>query len=164
MQAQPFTIVIEQAALDDLQQRLAQTRWPDEISGSAWSHGSNLTYMHNLVSYWQTNFDWRKQERALNALPHFRVTIDGTGIHFLHIRGKGPRPTPLILTNGWPSSFVELLNIIPKLTDPARYGGDPADAFDVVVPSLPGWGFLRSTDRVGNDKYPDRRSMEPPDV
>ena len=141
MNADPFTIAISQADLDDLQQRLAQTRWPDELAGSEWDAGSHLTYMKELVSYWQTTFDWRKQERQLNAFPHFRVTIDGMGIHFLHVRGKGPRPLPLILTNGWPGSFVELLPLLPRLTDPASFGGDPADAFDVVIPSLPGWGF-----------------------
>src|SRR5712692_1405589 len=137
----PFTIAIPQTDLDDLQQRLAQTRWPDELPGSGWDAGSNQAYMKELVSYWQTTFDWRKQEQELNAFPHFRVTIDDTGIHFLHVRGKGPRPLPLILTHGWPSSFIEPLNILPRLTDPASFGGDPADAFDVVLPSLPGWGF-----------------------
>jgi pimeloyl-ACP methyl ester carboxylesterase len=141
MNGNPFTIAVPQTDLDDLQQRLAQTRWPDELPGSGWDSGSNLTYMKELVSYWQTTFDWRKQEHQLNAFPQFRVTIDGMGIHFLHVRGKGPRRLPLILTNGWPSSFVELLTILPRLTDPASFGGDPVDGFDVVIPSLPGWGF-----------------------
>ncbi len=141
MNVSPFTIAVPQSALDDLRLRLAQTRWPDEIPNSGWDYGSNLTYVKDLVSYWQTTFDWRSQEQVLNTFAHFRTTVDGIGIHFLHARGNGPRPLPLILTNGWPSSFAEQLKILPRLADPARYGGDPADAFDVVVPSLPGYGF-----------------------
>ncbi len=141
MKIHPFDIAVAQAALDDLHQRLSQTRWPDEIPGSGWNYGSNLTYMKDLIRYWQTTFDWQHQEQQLNTLPHFRTMIDGMGIHFVHERGNGPHPFPLILTHGWPSSFVEMLKILPMLTDPARYGGDPADAFDVVIPSLPGYGF-----------------------
>lgn len=115
MNVQPFTIAVPQTALDDLHQRLAQTRWPDEIPGSGWDYGSNLTYMKDLVSYWQTTFDWRSQERVLNTFAHFRTTVDGMGIHFIHARGRGPHPLPLILTNGWPSSFVELLKILRSL-------------------------------------------------
>lgn len=141
MNVNPFTIAVPQAALDDLQMRLAQTRWPDEIPGSGWSYGSNLAYMKEVVSYWQTTFDWRRQEQQLNRLAHFRTMIHGMGIHFVHERGIGPHPFPLILTHGWPSSFLEMLKILPRLTDPARFGGNPADAFDVVIPSLPGYGF-----------------------
>jgi|SRR5579871_244728 pimeloyl-ACP methyl ester carboxylesterase len=141
MQAQPFTIAVPQADLDDLQARLALTRWPDEVAGSGWAYGANLAYMRELVTYWRENYDWREQERQLNAFPQFRVNIDGTTIHFLHVRGNGPHPLPLAVTHGWPSSFTEMLDILPRLTDPARFGGDPADAFDVVVPSLPGYGF-----------------------
>lgn len=149
MSIQLFTIAIPQTALDDLHQRLAQARWPDEIPRAGWDYGTNLSYIKDLVSYWQTTFDWRGQERVLNTFAHFRTTIDGIGIHFIHARGRGPRPLPLILTNGWPSSFVELLTILPQLTDPARYGGDPTDAFDVVVPSLPGYGFSDRPTRPG---------------
>lgn len=141
MDIQPFTIAIPQQALDDLQQRLALTRWPDEIPGMGWRFGTDLTYVRALVDYWQSAFDWRAQEQALNTLAHFRADIDGLGIHFIHARGVGPRPLPLILTHGWPSSFVEMLKILSRLTDPAGHGGDPADAFDVVVPSLPGFAF-----------------------
>jgi len=141
VKAQPFEITIPQKALDDLHQRLVQTSFPDEIVGSGWSYGSNLGYIKELVRYWRTEFDWRRREEWLNSFAHFRTTIDGIGIHFLHERGKGPMPMPLVLTNGWPSSFVELLKIVPQLADPALYGGDPADAFDVIVPSLPGFGF-----------------------
>jgi pimeloyl-ACP methyl ester carboxylesterase len=104
--------------------------------------------MRELVEWWRTRFDWRAQEAAINRFPQFRVTLDGIGLHFVHVRGKGPAPLPLILTNGWPSTFYELLPLVPLLTDPARHGGDPAEAFDVVIPSLPGYGFsdpLRGT-------------------
>jgi pimeloyl-ACP methyl ester carboxylesterase len=97
--------------------------------------------MKDLISYWQNTFDWRSQEQQLNTFDHFRTMMNGMQIHFVHARGKGPQPFPLILSHGWPSSFVEMLKLVPRLTDPARYGGDPADAFDVVVPSLPGYGF-----------------------
>src|SRR5690242_466043 len=118
MEIQPFTIALPQQALDDLQQRLSMTRWPDEIPRSGWRFGTNLAYLRDLVGYWQTTFDWRAQEQALNAFAHFRADIDGQGVHFIHARGVGPRPLPLILTHGWPSSFVEMLKILPRLTDP----------------------------------------------
>ncbi len=131
MKIQPFEIAIPQAAPDDLHQRLSRTRWPDEIPGSEWNYGSNLTYMKDLIRYWQTPFDWRSREHMINTFAHFRTTIDGMNIHFLHARGNRPHPIPLLLTHGWPSSFVEMLKILPRLTDPAHYGGNPADAFDV---------------------------------
>ena len=141
MNVQPFKIQIPQATLDDLQERLSRTRWPDEIPDSGWVYGSNFAYMKELVDYWQTKFNWRAQEENLNRFHHFRAEIEGLGIHFIHERGKGPSPLPLIITHGWPGSFVEMLKIIPLLIDPERHGGDPADAFDVVVPSMPGYGF-----------------------
>jgi pimeloyl-ACP methyl ester carboxylesterase len=141
MQYEPFMITIPQTDLDDLAERLARTRWPDEVAGAGWDHGTNRAYLQELVDYWRTRFDWRAQERALNTLHHYRAEVDGLSVHFIHERGKGPNPFPLIITHGWPSTFVEMLKIIPRLTDPASYGGDPADAFDVVVPSLPGYGF-----------------------
>lgn len=131
MNLEPFTIAVPQAALDDLHQRLSETRWPDELPGSGWTAGSNLSYMKDLVHYWQTTFDWRSQEHMLNTFAHFRTTIHATKIHFLHLHGRGSHPMPLLLTHGWPSSFVEMLKILPRLADPARYGGNPADAFDV---------------------------------
>ncbi len=121
MNLQPFTIAVPQAALDDLHRRLSQTRWPDEIPNSGWIYGSNLSYMKDLVRYWQTTFDWRRQEQMLNTFVHFRTAINGTKIHFLHTHGRGPHPLPLLLTHGWPGSFVEMLKILPRLTDPARY-------------------------------------------
>lgn len=141
MDVRPFTIRVPETTLADLRQRLTHTRWPDELHDVGWDYGSKMAYIKELVEYWYTRFDWRVQERALNALPHFRAQIDGLGIHFIHVRGKGPHPLPLIVTHGWPSTFFEMYKIIPRLTDPARYGGDPADAFDVVVPSMPGYGF-----------------------
>jgi pimeloyl-ACP methyl ester carboxylesterase len=141
MYIQPLTIHISQADLDDLQERLKRTRWPDEVEEAGWDYGANLAYMQELVAYWRTTFDWRAQEQVINTFANFRAEIEGVGIHFIHEHGKGPNSTPLILTHGWPSSFAEMLKIIPMLTDPERHGGDPADSFDVVVPSIPGFGF-----------------------
>jgi len=141
MSVQPFTIAISQATLDDLHVRLALTRWPDEVEGAGWDYGTNLLYMKELVAYWLQTFDWRTQEAKLNQFAHFKADVDGVGLHFIHERGKGPAPLPIILTHGWPDSFYRMHKIIPLLTDPASYGGDPADAFDVIVPSLPGYGF-----------------------
>lgn len=156
MKQDPFTINIPQADLDDLAERLARPRWPDEVEGAGWDYGTNRAYLQELVDYWRTRFDWRAQERALNTLHHYRVEVDGLGIHFVHERGKGPHPFPLIITHGWPSTFVELLKIIPRLTDPASYGGDPADAFDVVVPSLPGYGFSDPVTQRGSWRTDER--------
>ena len=148
MDIQPFSIRIPETVLHDLNDRLARTRWPDELEGAAWDYGSNLSYIKELADYWMKSFDWRAQEEAINALPHYRALVDGLGIHFIHQRGQGPQPFPLVITHGWPSSFVEMLKIIPLLADPGSHGGDPEDAFDVVVPSMPGYGFSdRPTDQ-----------------
>ena len=149
MAAQPFTVHVPDDVLDDLRARLARTRWPDEIPGS--DYGSNLAYIRELVDYWRTDFDWRAQERAINAFAHFRANVDGDGIHFIHERGKGPGPMPIVITHGWPSTFFEMVKLIPLLTDPAGHGGDPADSFDVVAPSMPGYGFSSHTTRRGVD-------------
>jgi pimeloyl-ACP methyl ester carboxylesterase len=141
MEARPFVVDVPQATLDDLRERLGRTRWPDEVEGAGWDYGTSLAYLRAVVEYWRARFDWRREERAMNALPHFRATLDGLGVHFIHARGRGPAPLPLLVTHGWPSSFVEMLPLIPLLCDPAAHGGDPADAFDVVVPSVPGFGF-----------------------
>lgn len=146
-----FSIEIPESTFADLHGRLTKTRWPDEVRDSGWDYGANLQYLKNIVVYWRDTFDWRAQERQLNALPHFRTNIEGLGIHFIHVRGRGPSPFPLVLTHGWPSSFFEFTKLIPLLTDPAQHGGDPADAFDVVVPSMPGFGFSdRPTDRFAS--------------
>jgi len=141
MGIQPFTIAVADDVLADLRRRLAATRWPDEVDDAGWDYGANLAYLKGLVAYWRDGFDWRAQEATLNQYAQYRADIDGVGVHFVHERGRGPHPLPLIITHGWPSSFAQMLKIVPLLTDPARYGGDPADAFDVVVPSLPGFGF-----------------------
>jgi pimeloyl-ACP methyl ester carboxylesterase len=138
---QPFTVHIPQSVLDDLSDRLARTRWPDEVVGAGWDYGSNLAYMRELIDYWHNKFDWRVQEKAINQFAHFRAEIDGIGIHFIHERGKGENPMPILLLHGWPSSFWQMLKIIPLLTDPASHGGEATDSFDVIVPDLVGYGF-----------------------
>jgi microsomal epoxide hydrolase len=141
MNLQTFKVRIPQETLDDIQERLARTRWTDEISDAGWDYGSNLSYMKELIDYWQSYFDWREQEKKINFFNHFRANIDNFGIHFIHERGKGSNPMPIIITHGWPSSFYQMLKIIPLLTDPESHGGDPTDSFDVIVPSMPGYGF-----------------------
>jgi pimeloyl-ACP methyl ester carboxylesterase len=141
MKIEPFRIAVSDAVLTDLRERLARTRFPDEIPGSGWDYGTELAYLRELVAYWRERYDWRAAETRLNALPQFRAEVDGLGIHFIHVRGKGPKPFPLVITHGWPGSVAEFEAIIPLLTDPAAHGGDPADAFDVVCPSMPGYGF-----------------------
>ena len=141
MEIEPFTIDVSQDVLDDLAVRLADTRWPDEIPGSGWDYGTDPAYLRELVEYWRTDYDWRAEERRLNEFRHFRAEVSGLGVHFIHERGRGPDPFPLIISHGWPGSVVEMLRIIPMLTDPVAHGGDAADSFDVVVPSLPGYGF-----------------------
>lgn len=145
----PFRIEVDDETLDDLRRRLAQTRWPDQVAGAGWDYGTDLAYLRELVDYWLGGFDWRAQERALNMLPQFRATVDGLDLHFVHARGRGPEPLPLVVSHGWPSSFAELAEILGPLTDPARHGGDPRDSFDVVVPSLPGFGFSERPLRRG---------------
>ena len=148
MSVTPFEIRIPQGDLDDLARRLDRTRWPQALVHD-WSDGTDLAYLRDLLTYWRERFDWRAQEAALNALPHFLVRAGGTDVHVLHVRGRGPAPLPLIVSHGWPGSFVEMLELVPRLTDPARFGGDPRDAFDVVVPSLPGYGFSAGPAAVG---------------
>lgn len=141
MEIRPFTINIPQAALDDLQERLARTRWPNELPGVGWSRGVPLDYLQDLAEYWRTTYDWRKHEARLNEYPQFITEIDGQNIHFLHVRSPEPDALPLILTHGWPGSVVEFLKIIGPLADPRAHGADSAGAFHLVIPSLPGFGF-----------------------
>jgi pimeloyl-ACP methyl ester carboxylesterase len=136
-----FSIPFSQTAVDDLRDRLERTRWPDEIPGTNWEYGVDLSFLQQICEYWRDRFDWKTQIERFSAFNHYRYSPETIGIHFIHERGKGPAPIPLILTHGWPGSFLEMLRIIPMLTDPASYGGSSADAFDVVVPSLPGYGF-----------------------
>ncbi len=141
MPIQPFRIDIPQAVLDDLHARLGRTRWPAEFPGAGWSLGSDQHYLRELLTYWQETYDWRAQEARMNQFHHHRAEVMGLNIHFIHERGHGPQPLPLLLTHGWPDSFHRMHKLIPLLTDPAQFGADPADAFEVVVPSLPGFGF-----------------------
>jgi pimeloyl-ACP methyl ester carboxylesterase len=141
MAIEPFSIPFSQRAVDDLRDRLGRTRWPDQIQGSAWEYGVDLQFLREICAYWRDQFDWKAQVEKLSAFHHYRYIADGFGIHFIHERGTGPAPIPLILTHGWPGSFLEMLRIIPLLTDPASNGGDPSDSFDVVVPSMPGYGL-----------------------
>lgn len=149
MKIQPFKIEVSGQTLDDLNERLARTRWPDEVPGAGWDYGTDVSYLKELIAYWQTQFDWRAQEEALNRFAHFRAEVEGLDIHFIHERGRGLKPFPLVLTHGWPDSFMRMLKVIPLLTDPAAHGGEAEDAFDVVVPSLPGYGFSDKPKEVG---------------
>ncbi len=139
--SEPFVIAVPDLVLNDLQQRLALTRWPDDVPGSGWQYGSNLSYLKELVHYWQHQYDWRAQERLLNRFSQSRVQLDDITLHYIHQPGVGPAPMPLLLSHGWPGSIYEFVHVIGPLTNPARYGGDPRDAFTVVAPSLPGYGF-----------------------
>ena len=140
-QPHPFFINVPDQVLSDLNLRLAIVRWPDEVPVTNWQYGTDLTYLKELIAYWQTGFDWRAQERALNRFEHFKVQIADLDLHFIHQPGKGPDPFPLLMSHGWPGSIAEFKKIIGPLTDPARYGGHPRDAFTIVAPSLPGYGF-----------------------
>lgn len=137
----PFTLSVPDAAIADLKDRLARTRFPDQAPDAPWAYGADLGYMKELVEYWRTRFDWRAQEGRLNAFPQFKVRMPDVDLHYIKVEGKGPNPMPLLLMHGWPGSVYEFLDIIPRLTDPARFGGDPADAFTVIAPSLPGYGL-----------------------
>jgi pimeloyl-ACP methyl ester carboxylesterase len=137
----PFTLSITDDALADLKARLALTRFPDQAPDAPWAFGTDLSYIKTMVPYWKDKFDWRAQEAALNSFPQFKVAMPDVDLHYLHVPGKGPSPMPLLLMHGWPGSVYEFIDIIPRLTDPARFGGDPADAFTVVAPSLPGYGL-----------------------
>lgn len=149
MQKESFTIAIPEEALTDLRARLAKTRWPHDFANTNWEYGTNLTYLKELVDYWLHHYDWRKHEREMNTFSHFKTTIDDVPIHFIHERGKGPNPIPIILNHGWPWTFWDLHKVIRPLADPAAFGGDPQDAFDVVVPSLPGYGFSTPLTKTG---------------
>src|SRR5262245_28458547 len=139
--AEPYKIHVSDETLRDLKERLRHTRFPDTIAGSGVEDGTDTQYLKELVAYWAKDFDWRKQERRLNQLHHYRAEIDGLRIHFVHERGKGPNPIPVLMLHGWPSTFVQFEKIIPLLTDPAAHGAPAAPSFDVVVASLPGYGF-----------------------
>jgi len=147
----PFTINIPQADLDDLRDRLARTRWPDALPDVGWRYGVPPSYLKELAAYWQTSYDWRKHEALLNEHPQFTTTIDGALVHFMHVRSREDSALPVLMTHGWPGSIVEFLDVIGPLTDPAAHGGDPADAFHLVMPSIPGYGFSGPTNDTGWD-------------
>ena len=155
MSYQPFHVEIAKESLEDLRERLRRTRWPDEVEFAEWDYGVPLEFMRDIVHYWITSFDWRAQEHYINSFRNYRIDLNGISIHFVYERGQGPNPIPLLITHGWPSSFLEMLGIIPLLTTPEQFGGDPADAFDVIIPSIPGYGF---SDR------PIQRGFTYPDV
>jgi len=140
-QPKPFTLFVSEAQIEDLRARLTRTRFPDQAPGEPWAFGTDLAYMRELVGYWSDRFDWRAEEARLNALPQYKAALHGIDIHFLHVPGTGPKSLPLLLSHGWPGSVFEFLDLIPQLADPARFGGDPEDAFTVVAPSLPGYGL-----------------------
>ena len=145
----PFRIEIPQADLNDLRDRLARTRWPDELPDVGWRQGVPLEYVKELVEYWQSSYEWRRHETRLNELPQFTTTIEDTNVHFVHVRSREPGAIPLIITHGWPGSFVEFLKVIGPLTDPSAHGGERADAFHLVIPSIPGFGFSGPIREVG---------------
>ncbi|MWA03180.1 alpha/beta fold hydrolase [Actinomadura sp. LD22] len=140
MRPEPFTAAVEDEAVADLKSRLRRTRYPLDIGNATWRYGTNADYLRSFVAFW-LDHDWRETEAEINSFANFRVVLDGVPVHFLHERGKGPSPLPLILTHGWPWTFWDFKEAIGPLTDPGAHGGDPADAFDVVIPSLPGFGF-----------------------
>lgn len=147
----PFRIDIPQADIEDLHQRLRNTRWPDELPGAGWNYGIPLSYVRDLTEYWATAYSWRENEARLNEFPQFTTSIDGQNVHFLHVRTQEANALPLLITHGWPGSIVEFVKIIGPLVDPRAHGGDPADAFHVVAPSIPGYGFSGPTREAGWD-------------
>ncbi|MBW2426957.1 MAG: epoxide hydrolase [Deltaproteobacteria bacterium] len=147
--ATPFEIAVSQSRLDDLRRRLESIHWAPDMENDDWRYGTNGSYLRELVDHWLGRYDWRAQERAMNTYDHFRVPIEGIPIHFIHAKGKGPNPLPLILSHGWPWTFWDFEKVIGPLSDPASHGGDAADAFDVVLPSLPGFGFSTPLEQTG---------------
>ena len=148
---QPYLLEVPEEDLEDLRRRLDRTRWPDELPGAGWAYGVPLGYLRELAGWWRNRYDWRAAERQLNDLPQFTTTIDDQRVHFLHVRSPEPDALPLVITHGWPGSVAEFLRIIGPLTDPAAHGGQAADAFHVVAPSIPGFGPSGPTTQRGWD-------------
>ncbi|HET9434904.1 MAG TPA: epoxide hydrolase, partial [Chitinophagaceae bacterium] len=146
---QPFKVHISNAAIKDLRKRVQETRWPDKETVADQSQGANLSTLQSLVSYWGKSYDWRRAEAKLNAYPQFITKIDGIDIYFIHVRSKEANAMPIIISHGWPGSVIELLKIIDPLTNPTAYGGKAEDAFDVIIPSLPGFGFSGKPTEAG---------------
>lgn len=149
MQPERFEIRVPDAVLEDLRERLRRTRWAPDFANDDWSYGTNARTLRELVAYWLDGYDWRAEEAAMNRFPHWRVELDGVPVHFLRVPGRGPSPIPLILSHGWPWTFWDLHRVIGPLSDPAAHGGDPADAFEVIVPSMPGFGFSTPLAQTG---------------
>jgi pimeloyl-ACP methyl ester carboxylesterase len=147
----PYRLAVPDQAIADLRERLRRTRWPDDYVDHDWDFGTDQTYLKALCAYWADGYDWRSREATINAWPHFTTSIDGHEIHFIHVKSTAPNARPLLITHGWPGSFVEMLKIIPMLTEPQRFGGEASDAFDVVVPSLPGFGLSGRPTRAGTN-------------
>ena len=157
LRIRPFNLEVPDAALTDLRERLARTRFPDEPPLPAWSTGTSLEYLRSLVAYWRDGFDWRAHEARLNTLRQFTTPLHGIDLHFIHEPGKGPNPMPLLLSHGWPGSVFEFTKLIPLLIDPANAGGDANDAFTVIAPSLPGYtlSFKPGQPRFGIEEIAD---------
>jgi pimeloyl-ACP methyl ester carboxylesterase len=155
--AEAFKLTVAADDIAELRERLRRTRFPDQAPGPAWAYGTDVRWMRRLVEYWRDDFDWRAQEARLNAFAQYKVRLREIDLHFLHIEGKGPDPCPILLSHGWPGSIFEFLELIPVLTDPSRFGGDPSDSFTVVAPSLPGYGLSFSPDqpRFGVEEIAD---------
>ncbi|MBG6120055.1 MULTISPECIES: epoxide hydrolase family protein [unclassified Sphingobium] len=148
---EPYRVDVPLSTLDDLHDRLSRARIADDFGNADWRYGVERSWLAEMVAYWRDEYDWGAQQAAINALPNFHTEIDGVPIHFLHVKGKGPSPTPLILTHGWPWTFWDYRDLIGPLTDPAAHGGDPAMSFDLVIPSLPGFGFSTPLTKTGVD-------------
>ena len=151
MKAEPYRITVPERELEDLHRRLAQTRWADDFANSDWRYGVERNWLEDMIRYWREEYDWRAVEAEINRLSHFKATVDGVPIHFVHMRGKGPDAMPLLLLHGWPWTFMDFHALIGPLTDPAAHGGDAADCFDVIIPSLPGHGFSMPLATAGLD-------------
>jgi pimeloyl-ACP methyl ester carboxylesterase len=151
MSAEPFTVAIPDADLADLRARLSRVRWAADLGNADWRYGVERGWLEEMVRYWRDDYDWRAQEREINRLSQFLVVIDGVPIHFVHVRGQTAKPMPLLLLHGWPWTFMDFQRLIAPLTDPVRHGGEAADAFDLIIPSLPGFGFSMPLTTTGLD-------------
>src|ERR1700744_5026315 len=149
MSKERFVVSIPEAELSDLRDRLGRTRFAPDFANADWAYGTRYEELRDLVDYWRAQYDWRKHEQAINSFANYKTEVDGIPIHFIHEPGKGPKPIPLILSHGWPWTFWDFNKVIRPLSDPAAFRGDPADAFDVVVPSLPGYGFSTPLTKTG---------------
>ena len=149
MKFEEFRVAVDDEVLGDLRRRLRQTRWPDQIPGSGWAYGTDTEYLRELCRYWEAEYDWRPAERELNRWPQFVTSVDGQRLHFIHARSPHPEARPLVLTHGWPSSVAEFLRVFEPLTDPVQHGGDAADAFHVIAPSIPGYAWSGPTTEQG---------------